>query len=109
MNSKEELAAKREAKRVAIKKDRQGAKRIIQYMYFYFAVLVVLSLVTYVFNLVFHKLEHGNFGSNYYSPFEGFGYFMFLGFWIFPLSIFYNFIINIFDLYPLPCVCFLPD
>jgi hypothetical protein len=69
MNLKEQLAAKRDAKRIAIEKDRQAAKRIIQYIYFYFALLTVLSLVTYLSNLVFHKIEHGNFGSDYYSPF----------------------------------------
>jgi hypothetical protein len=96
MNASEKLDdKKREAKRLALEKDRKAAKRIIQYMYFYFAVLTVLSLSSYVLDSVFHKVEHSNFGQDYFSPFEGLGFFMFIGFWIFPLSFFYNFIINI--------------
>jgi hypothetical protein len=97
MNAKEEADRKNEAKQLAFKKDRQAAKRIIQYVYFYFAVLVVLSLTNYFFTLLFAKIEYGNFGSDYhtYSPLEGFGYLFFLCFITFPLLAFYNYIINL--------------
>ena len=97
MNAKEEADRKKEAKRLAIEKDRQAAKRIIQYVHFYFAVLMVLSLTNYFFTLLFAKIEHGNFGSDYhaYSPLEGFGYLFFSCFITFPLLASYNYVINL--------------
>ena len=86
--------AKKIARKKAFEKDRRQAKVTIRYLLFYLAFIFVLSVVTYLFDLVFFSMYSGSI-FNYPSNFLSYAIlYMIMGFYIFPLSLVYNYIIN---------------
>jgi hypothetical protein len=86
--------AKKIARKKAFEKDRSQAKVTIRYLLFYLAFIFVLSVVTYLFDLVFFSMYSGSI-FNYPGNFLSYTIlYMIMGFYIFPLSLAYNYIIN---------------
>ena len=82
------------ARKAAIEKDRRQAKIMIRYLLFYLVYIFVLSVVTYLFDLLFFSLYSGSI-FNYPGNFLSYTLlYMIMGFYIFPLSLVYNYMIN---------------
>lgn len=77
-----------------MEKDKLNAKKIIRYLLFYGALIFVLSLTSYFFDLLFYAIDYGSVTVYRYSPFQYIPYFMIVGYMIFPLSFIYNYVIN---------------
>ena len=77
---------------VDIEKDKKFAKRMIQYLLFYAALVFVLSLTSYILDLVFYFISYGYTPG--YSPFQYIPYYVIYGYFIFPLALAYNYFVN---------------
>jgi len=77
---------------VDIEKDKKLAKRMIRYLLFYAALVLVLSLTSFILDLVFYSISYGYTPS--YSPFQYIPYYVIYGYLIFPLALLYNYFVN---------------
>jgi hypothetical protein len=94
MPQQQHLEAKKIARKKAIGNHRRQAKVMIRYLLFYLAFIFVLSVVTYFFDLLFFSIYSGSI-FNYSGNFLSYAIlYMIMGFYIFPLSLVYNYIIN---------------
>jgi hypothetical protein len=75
-----------------IEKDKRVAKRMIQYLLFYGAFIFVLSFTSYFLDLIFYSISYGFTPG--YSPFQYVSFYMIYGYFIFPLSLLYNYFVN---------------
>ena len=51
-------------------------------------------MVSYLLDLVFYKIDYGSMVGIRHHPIEYMGYYMIMGFWLFPTTLMYNYIIN---------------
>jgi hypothetical protein len=94
MQYEQDQEAKKLAMKIATEKDRRQAKLMVRYLLFYLAYIFVLSVVTYLFDLLFFSMYSGSI-FNYPGNFLSYTIlYMIMGFYIFPLSLVYNYIIN---------------
>ena len=61
---------------------------------FYGAVIVTLSLYSYLLDVIFYTIKNGIPNGIYYNPLEYIVYYIIAGYLIFPASILYNYSIN---------------
>lgn len=94
MNSNNESAAKHSFWRMSPKDDRQIAVRMLQYLLFYGCLLVCTSVVSFLLDVLFYRLDYGSSASVYYTPLDYILFFAIVGYWLFPLSLIYNYAVN---------------
>ena len=75
-------------------KDKEQAYVIVRYLLFYCCLITVLSLVSYFLDLYFCRYDFGHECNYGYSAIQYFPYYIIIGFFIFPFSFIYNFLVN---------------
>lgn len=77
-----------------VEKDKEQAKILIRYLLFYGCIITVLSLITYLMDLLFYYHYIGPIKNYRYPPKQYFLFYVIGGFMILPLSLMYNYLIN---------------
>lgn len=94
MNSDGESDVKSSRSKYSIERDRAGAKRMIEYLYFYGSVIVILSAVSFILDLICHRISYGEFSSIRYGPQQYIFFYTIYSFWMLPGFLLYNYLVN---------------
>ena len=89
-----ESDAKKATRKITYEKDKKEAKKILRYLLFYFSVIFILSIVSYLFDLALYLRNNNTTGGLWYGPLQYIPFYMIIGYMIFPLSFIYNYFIN---------------
>lgn len=69
---------------------------LIRYLLFYLAFIIVLSLFTYLLDLIFYGLYYDTTEKYRYNVVQYIRFYIIIGYLFFPLLVFYNYLINAF-------------
>ena len=74
--------------------EKKELRIILRYLWFYLSLIYFLSLYSYLFDLLFCKIDYGTSDNYIYSVFQYFPFYIIMGYLLIPGSIIYNYIIN---------------
>lgn len=94
MKIEKDLVAKKIIRKREIEKEKRETKVIRRYLLFYLSVIFILSIYSYFFDLIFRSLVEKTNDEIYYEWVQYIAYYIIAGYFIFPFSMIYNYLIN---------------